>query len=174
MRWLGFALRLILLLALIAWLIDQPGAAQIVWHGYVIETSASVLALVGVGAVFILFSLFRLWRFLLDGPRFWRMRQKIKKIERGQDQLAQGLVAIAAGDGAEAGRLAVGATQITRPYNNDASFAGSGRAIIGRSSRRARNLHGIGRRTGKRRAGLSRLDYGRTARRQVGRSRTAC
>ena len=115
MRWLGFALRLILLLALIAWLIDQPGAAQIVWHGYVIETSASVLALVGVGAVFILFSLFRLWRFLLDGPRFWRMRQKIKKIERGQDQLAQGLVAIAAGDGAEAGRLAVGARKLLGP-----------------------------------------------------------
>ncbi|MDD3287901.1 MAG: heme biosynthesis HemY N-terminal domain-containing protein [Alphaproteobacteria bacterium] len=112
MRFIGFILRLIVLVAIVVWLTDQPGTARIVWHDYAIETSAALLALISIGFAFVLFTLFRIWKFIKDGPRFWRLRQKLRKLQKGQEQLAQGLVAIAAGDGPEAGRLSVSARKL--------------------------------------------------------------
>ena len=124
MRLLGFILRLSVFLALAiglaVWLTDQPGTARIVWHDYVIETSAAFLAFLFALALCGLFILYRLWRFMWDGLRFWKLGQQIKKLKQGQEQIGLGIVALASGDAAEAGRLAVaarkalGATASTR------------------------------------------------------------
>ncbi len=106
-RLFRFFLQIAIIAALVLWLADRPGTAQITWHGMVVETSAAFLALCVLTLAFALHLLFRLWHFIRHGPALWRLRRKLDKIQRGQDQLAQGLVAIAAGNSVEAGRLAV-------------------------------------------------------------------
>lgn len=107
MRILGFLLRIFLVAALVVWLADRPGSAQIVWRDYAIDTSAAVLGIIVLAVAYGAVLLHRLWRFIWDGPRFWRLRRKISKMQEGEAFLGKGLAAIAAGRAAEAGRLAV-------------------------------------------------------------------
>jgi HemY protein len=109
MRLFGFLFRLVLLFALVFFLASDPGGARLVWRGYEVRTSAAFLALSLLGAAVALYALYRAWRLVVDGPRFWRLHQKIRRLERGQTLLTQGMTAIAGGDAAEAGRLAVAA-----------------------------------------------------------------
>ncbi len=109
MRFFSFTLWLVFIAVVAVLLSYQPGEAQIVWHGYVIETSAAFLAVALLIFSFILYIFQRIWRFLREGPRFWRLRHELRNIEKGQRQLTQGLVAIAAGNAAEAGRFAINA-----------------------------------------------------------------
>lgn len=111
-RFLGFLFRLALLVALAVWLADRPGTARIVWHGYVIETSAAVLGLGTLVIGFTFYVLFRFWHLIKYGPERWKLHRKLQKLRRGQDQLTEGLIAIASGNAAEAGRLAVGARKL--------------------------------------------------------------
>jgi len=108
-RFFRFILQVAILAALAFWLADRPGTARIVWRGEVLETSAAFLALCVLALAFALHFLFRLWHFLRHGSAFWRLRRKLDKMKSGQDQLTRGLVAIAAGNATEAGRLAVAA-----------------------------------------------------------------
>lgn len=112
MKILGFLIRLFLVAALIVWLADRPGSAQIVWRDYQIDTSAAVLAVMVLAFAYGAILLHRLWRFVWDGPRFWRLRRRISKMEEGEKILGQGLAAIAAGQPVEAGRLAVKARHL--------------------------------------------------------------
>lgn len=120
MKLLGFLIRILLLVALVIWLADRPGSAQVEWRGYVMETSAAVLAVLVAAIVYAFVLLHRVWRFLVDGPRFWRLRRKTERLEDGHAELSRGLAAIAAGDPAEAGKRAVkarrmlGETPVTR------------------------------------------------------------
>jgi HemY protein len=102
-----FIIQISVLAAIALWLADRPGTAQIVWHGTVIETSAAFLALCILFLAFALYLVFRLWHFLRHGPANWRLRRKLNKAHQAQDQLTKGLIAIAAGNATEAGRLAV-------------------------------------------------------------------
>jgi len=111
-RLLSFTLKLAVFLALALWLADRPGTARIVWHDYLIETSAAFLVLVVVFIGFALFLLFRLWRLVKEGPHYRRLRRNLKSLQKGQQQLTEGLVAIAAGNPAEAGRYAVNARKL--------------------------------------------------------------
>jgi HemY protein len=108
-RLAGFLLRLVLVVALALWLADRPGTAHIVWHDYTIETSAAMLGLVAAALGFVFYLAFRLLRFVAHGPTYWKLSRKMKKLRHGHDCLTQGLISIAAGDAAEAGRLAVAA-----------------------------------------------------------------
>ena len=108
-RLLIFSLQIAVLAAVALWLADNPGTAHIVWHDQVIETSAAFLALCVIVVGFALHLVFRLWHFLRHGPTHWRLRRKLNKMQQGQDQLTQGLIAIASGNATEAGRLAVAA-----------------------------------------------------------------
>ncbi|MDD3029164.1 MAG: heme biosynthesis HemY N-terminal domain-containing protein [Alphaproteobacteria bacterium] len=108
-RFLRFLVQLALLLGVALWLADRPGEAHIVWHDTVIETSAAFLAVAVLVLGLVIHLLFRLWYLLRDGPALWRMRRDLAKAKRGQDLIAQGLVALAAGNASEAGRLAVAA-----------------------------------------------------------------
>ena len=106
-RFIRFVLQIAVLAALALWLADRPGTAQIVWRDTVINTSAAFLALCVVILAYAMHLVFRIWHFLRHGPTFWRLNRRINKMQLGQEQLARGLVAIAAGNSVEAGRLAV-------------------------------------------------------------------
>ena len=108
-RILSFILQATLFIALAVWLADRPGTARLEWHGTVIETSAAFLGVCVLILGIALHLLFRLCHFLRHGPVHWRLRRRLGKLQKGQDQLTQGLVAIAAGNATEAGRLAVAA-----------------------------------------------------------------
>ncbi len=112
MRWLGFILRVAVVVFIGLLLVNQPGTANVQWHGYAIQTTAAVLVAILAVMAFSFFQFFRAWRWIVDGPRFWRLRQKINKLNKGHQQLEKGLVAIASGNAAEAGRLAIGARRL--------------------------------------------------------------
>ncbi|MFA6280781.1 MAG: heme biosynthesis HemY N-terminal domain-containing protein [Bdellovibrionales bacterium] len=112
MKKIGFLLRLVLVIGLVVWLADRPGTAQIVWHDTVIETSAAVLAVMAVAILYMLVLLYRLWRGLVDGPRFWRLKRKIGAMEEGQGELSKGMASLAAGQATAAGRHAVKARKL--------------------------------------------------------------
>jgi len=120
MRFSGFLFRLFVLTVLVVALAANPGTAAIAWRDFEIKTSAAFLLFVLFLLSLVLFTLYRFVHFLRHGPRFWRMRRKLRHLGEGQDMFTKGLIAIAAGDGVEAGRLAVasrkllGATPATR------------------------------------------------------------
>lgn len=111
-RLLGFVFRIAIVIAVALWLADRPGTARIVWHDYVIESSAAFLGLCVFIIAFIFYLVFRLWHLIVHGPERWRLHRKLQKMRRGQEQLTKGLIAIAGGDAAEAGRFAVGARKL--------------------------------------------------------------
>ncbi|MFY9288059.1 MAG: heme biosynthesis HemY N-terminal domain-containing protein [Alphaproteobacteria bacterium] len=112
---IGFILRLSVLIALAVWLADRPGTARIIWHDYVIETSAAFLGLCGFALGFIFYLLFRFWHLIKFGPLQWRLHRKLRKMKQGQDQLTAGMVAIASGNASEAGRMAISARKALGP-----------------------------------------------------------
>ncbi len=107
MKTIGFLFRLLLVIGLVVWLAERPGTAQIVWHDTVIETSAAVLAVIVVAVLYVLLLLYRLWRMIVEGPRFWRLKRKMSAMEEGQSELAKGFASLAAGQAAQAGQHAV-------------------------------------------------------------------
>lgn len=111
-RLLSFIVKLLLLVALAVWLADRPGSAHIIWHGYDIETSAAFLGVCVFATGFVLYLLFRLGHLIVHGPEIWRLRRRLKKFQAGQEQLTQALIAVAAGQAAEAGRHAIGARKL--------------------------------------------------------------
>ena len=104
-----FITQIVILAVVAIWLADRPGSARIVWHDTVIETSAAFLGLCVLALGFIFYLMFRIWFFLRHGPAHWKIRRKIGKVQLGQQQFTQGLVALAAGNASEAGRLAIAA-----------------------------------------------------------------
>ncbi len=89
-----------------AWFADNPGALTLDWRGYRIETSFAVLVLGLLLVLGIVLVAYRLWRWVLGGPAvFWASRGEARK-RRGYQALTRGLVAVAAGDAAEARKLA--------------------------------------------------------------------
>lgn len=112
MRIIGFLIRLALVLGLVIWLADRPGTAQIEWRDYAINMSAAVLAVIILALAYAAVLLHRLWRFIWDGPRFWKLNRKIGKMQDGHKELSKGLAAIAAGHPEDAGRHAVKARKL--------------------------------------------------------------
>ncbi|HUC62823.1 MAG TPA: heme biosynthesis HemY N-terminal domain-containing protein [Alphaproteobacteria bacterium] len=95
-----------LLAAAIAWLVGQPGQVSLVWHGWRVDTSVGVLLgivlLIAIAAA----ALYRFWRFLRRAPGALLRRRRESRRLKGYRALTQGLVAVAAGDAAEAQRQA--------------------------------------------------------------------
>ncbi len=135
MRFIGFFLRLVLVVALVVWLADRPGTAQIAWRDYVIDTSAAVLAVIVAALAYAAVLLHRLWRFIWDGPRFWKLKRKIAGLQDGQVQIAKGFAALAAGQAADAGKAAIrarkllGETPMTRLIQAQAAQLAGDRAM---------------------------------------------
>jgi HemY protein len=100
---------LLVIAALIAgavFIADRPGSVALVWEGWRVDTSVTVM-LFGVVIVAILAAaLFHLLRLILGGPRAFMRGRRERRRQRGYRALTQGMVAIAAGDAAEAKRFA--------------------------------------------------------------------
>ncbi len=91
---------------LAAWLADHPGDVAIHWQGWRIETSVAVAAIVLALMAFGLAASYRFWLWLRRAPASITRARAAGREQRGYDALAEGLVAVAAGDVGEARRLA--------------------------------------------------------------------
>jgi HemY protein len=100
---------LIVIAALVAagvFFADRPGRVEIIWQGWQVETSVGVLvvaaALTALGAG-LLYSLIAM---IIRSPRRLRRYRRERRRRAGYRALAQGMVAVAAGDPQEARRYA--------------------------------------------------------------------
>lgn len=102
-------IRLFVTLVLIAGLIagavffaDRPGTVELVWQGTLIRTSVMVLVLGVILLAMVSALVFHILRKLIRGPgAFLRSRREHRR-RQGYRALTQGMVAVAAGDAAEA------------------------------------------------------------------------
>ncbi len=109
---------ILLVLALIgaaaAWFAEYPGNVSVNWSGWRIDTSVSAAAL-SLGLVVVASALtYRMWAWLRGGPRRLAASREIVRRQRGYKALTQGMVAVAAGDGAEAMRLSKSAEALLK------------------------------------------------------------
>ncbi len=105
-RVLGFLVVAALVAAGFVWLSDTPGRVTIVWLGYRVDTSAAVLAALGLVIAVAAALAYRFWRFLRRAPREFVVARQMRRRARGYQALTQGMVAVAAGDPDEAQRSA--------------------------------------------------------------------
>jgi HemY protein len=104
---IGGFIFLVVLTAVVAgamWFADRPGAVSIVWQGYQIDTSVAVLLFAVAVIAIIVALIYRFWRFIARGPKSWGRLRRDGRRRRGYEALTKGMVAVAAGDPAEARR----------------------------------------------------------------------
>ncbi len=106
MRLLSFLLVLAAVMAGVAWLASYPGDVTIVWQGWRIDSSVGVLATLVVVAALAVALLVRLWTALVTTPRRLGRWRRDRRQRAGYAALSAGLVAVAAGDAANARREA--------------------------------------------------------------------
>jgi HemY protein len=85
---------------------DHPGRVEILWQGWQVETSVAVLAAAAILAALVAGLLFSLLSLILDTPRRLLRARRERRRRTGYRALAQGMVAVAAGDPQEARRYA--------------------------------------------------------------------
>lgn len=104
----AFAFFLILsgLVLLAAWFAEHPGTVRVTFGDWRLHTSVGFLVVLALVGVFAAVFLDRLWRYLVTSPRRIAVAFRENRRRRGYQALTQGLVAVAAEDGDEAGRLA--------------------------------------------------------------------
>lgn len=94
------------LIAAAVFFADRPGQVEIVWQGWLLQTSVGVLAaaaaLAGLSAALLVWLA---WR-ILDSPRAFLRHRRERRRRAGYRALTQGMVAVAAGDPQEAQRFA--------------------------------------------------------------------
>lgn len=105
-RALLYLIQLALLVAAALWFAERPGEVRIDWLGWRLETSAAMLALVVLALAWVLAVLRGLWRWLRRAPGEYVEARRERRREAGYEALGRGLAAVAAGDAAEAKRLA--------------------------------------------------------------------
>jgi HemY protein len=105
-RIIRFLLVLLVLSFIAAWLAEHPGRLTLNWEDYRVETSVAVLvvAVAAISAGVAL--LYRLWLAMGSVPGRLRRRSVDRRRARGYKALSLGMVAVAAGDAAEAERHA--------------------------------------------------------------------
>ena len=85
---------------------DHPGQVEILWQGWQVETSVGVLAAAAILAALVAVLLFSVLSLILDAPRRLLRARRERRHRSGYRALAQGMVAVAAGDPQEALRYA--------------------------------------------------------------------
>lgn len=89
-----------------AWLADRPGLVSLQWGGRQIETSIAVAATALLALLMAVAAIYRFWRWLLSSPMALSSLRAEGRRRKGYQSLSSGLVAVAAGDLAEAKKLA--------------------------------------------------------------------
>ncbi|HWE75653.1 MAG TPA: heme biosynthesis HemY N-terminal domain-containing protein [Stellaceae bacterium] len=106
MRALPAIIVIALLIAGAIFVADRPGDVSLVWQGYRVYTSVAVL-IFGVALIAVIAAaLFHFLRLLVRSPRMIARGRRERRRRRGYRALSQGMVAVAAGDPAEAKRFA--------------------------------------------------------------------
>jgi len=85
---------------------DHPGRVEILWQGWKVQTSVAVLAAAAILAALVAGLLFSLLSLIADAPRRLLRARREWRRRTGYRALAQGMVAVAAGDAQEARRYA--------------------------------------------------------------------
>ncbi len=104
-RTLLFLVKVGLVVAAAVWLADRPGQVEIVWQGYVVETSFGMLVLAALLLIVATVLLFLLWRGVRKAPIAIVRARSGSRRDRGLAALTNGMVAVAAGDSETARRL---------------------------------------------------------------------
>lgn len=102
----GFIVYVAVLLA------EHPGHVNIVWENLEINTSGAFLCVATLVLITACLLAYRLLRLLRYGPRGMRVRRQLHHQQLGLQRLSQGLAAIAGGDAAEAGKMAIAARKL--------------------------------------------------------------
>lgn len=97
---------LAVLVAIAVFVADRPGSVAITWQGWRIDTSVAVMVLGTVFLAVLAAALYNLLRRLVGAPRALLRARRERRRQAGYRALTQGMVAVAAGDAAEAQKLA--------------------------------------------------------------------
>jgi HemY protein len=85
---------------------DHPGRVEILWQGWQVQTSVAVLTAAAILAALVAGLLFSVLSLIVDSPRRLMHARREWRRRTGYRALAQGMVAVAAGDPQEARRYA--------------------------------------------------------------------
>jgi HemY protein len=106
-RALILCLKIAILVAGAVWLANRPGWVSVEWLGWRIENlPVGFIMLAALILVVTCALLYRFWRFLYRSPKAIGRGLENNRRHRGYKALSHGMVAVAAGDSAEAGRWA--------------------------------------------------------------------
>ncbi len=106
MRALPAIVALALAVAGAVFVADRPGTVSLVWQGWRVDTSVAVLVLGVIVVAMLAAALFHVLRLMVRGPGMFARGRRERRRRRGYRALSQGMVAVAAGDPAEAKRFA--------------------------------------------------------------------
>ena len=95
-----------LIVAATVFFADHPGRVEIVWQSWQVETSVAVLIAAAIIAALIVGLLLRILSLIVDSPRRFLRARRERRRRAGYRALAQGMVAVAAGEPQEARRHA--------------------------------------------------------------------
>jgi len=101
-----FFIKVGVLVFVAVWLANNPGAVQIDWLGWRLDTSVGILLLLCVVVAFLMAGTIEGYRWLWSLPGQVVTYRSSRRREKGLRALTQGMVAVAAGDRDEARRLA--------------------------------------------------------------------
>jgi HemY protein len=93
-------------------LAGDPGKASVVWLGWRADMTAAAAAILTVGAALLAMLVWRLLLWVLEAPRRAARARADSRRRQGAEALSRGFLAVAAGDGAEARRLALKAADL--------------------------------------------------------------
>jgi HemY protein len=105
-RTVWFFVKIALVVAAAVWLADRPGHVSIDWLGYNIDLAVGTALAILVVFILVLYLLWRLWHIVTHAPTDFALFRRNRRQAKGFKALTRGLVAVAAGDAAEAKRLA--------------------------------------------------------------------
>lgn len=109
----AFVLVIAVAVAVIA-LAGDPGRASLVWLGWRADMTAAAAVLIVLGAGLVAMLVWRLLLWILQAPsRTARARAELRR-RQAADVLSRGFLAVAAGDGSEARRLAQKAAEVAQ------------------------------------------------------------
>ncbi|GAB2179741.1 heme biosynthesis HemY N-terminal domain-containing protein [Dongia sp. agr-C8] len=105
-RTVWFFFKIAVVVAVAVWLADRPGHVSIEWLGYNIDLAVGTALALLVVFILVLYLLWRLWHIVTHAPTGFALFRRNRRQAKGFKALTRGLVAVAAGDAAEAKRLA--------------------------------------------------------------------
>jgi HemY protein len=101
-----FFVKVAVVVAAAVWLANRPGHVSIDWLGYNIDLAVGTALAILVVFILLLYLLWRLWHIVARAPNDLVLFRRNRRQAKGFRVLTKGLVAVAAGDAAQAKRLA--------------------------------------------------------------------